>query len=81
MFFIDDIEGKIKNSKIELKCTSLIEGAKQAYLNGLPEMDGFMWVSNIQDCNKMVFKSQKFLFEDGFLDTKLKELNLSQEKK
>jgi hypothetical protein len=48
-----------------LKCNSLIEGSNQKYLNGCPEMDGFMWV-NPKDAFKMVFKSQKFLFEDGY---------------
>ena len=43
-------------------------------MNGLPEMDSFMWINNTTDAFNMVFKSQKFMFKDGFIDSKLKEL-------
>jgi hypothetical protein len=43
---------------------------------GEPEMDAFMWVSRA-DAKKMVFKSQKFIFEPGYLEKKLKAVGKS----
>jgi len=57
------------NSKLDLKCSSLIEGAQGAMapLNGKPEMDAYMWVER-GEAKKMVYKSQKFMFEENFVE-------------
>jgi len=36
-------------------------------------MDAYMWV-NLEEAEKMVFKSQKFLFGKGYLEKKLKAM-------
>lgn len=41
-------------------------------VSGLPEMDGFMWVTR-EEAEKMVFKSQKFLFGANYLQKKMKD--------
>jgi len=72
VFLLNDKEGKIMNSNIELKCTSLIDNVRTPHLIGLPEMDAFMWVTS-EDARKMVFKTQQYMFTDNYLETKIKE--------
>jgi len=62
VFLIEDNEKKLINSGIELKCTSLIDNQKTPHLIGCPEIDAFMWVTK-DEAHKMVFPSQKILFE------------------
>jgi putative (di)nucleoside polyphosphate hydrolase len=66
VWLIDDKEGLIESSNIKFACTSLIDNPnpKVKHLNGLPEMDGFMWATR-EEATRMVMKSQKFLFQDS----------------
>jgi len=45
--------------KVRLECGSFI---KEGFLQGLPEMDGYMWCTK-SVASQLVFKSQKELFE------------------
>ncbi len=128
VFFIDDKEGLIEHSSIELKCSSLIgidehtptpattttaeptivnkeidsnstnnnnnnqsnsttenditaskKPQKARYnpveaLKGFPEMDGYQWATR-ELAQKLVFKSQSFLFEDGLIEKRLQQKN------
>jgi hypothetical protein len=49
-------------------------------MNGQPEMDSFMWVNSYADASNMVFKSQKFMFADNYVELRLKEIAEEKEK-
>lgn len=59
VYHLLDTESKLSN--IQCKCTSLIENKNMPHMNGLPELDRFMW-ANKHQCNKLVFNSLKALF-------------------
>ena len=73
VYVLNDEEGRIRNSGIQLSCPSLIKthDVKLQHLNGSPEMDAFMWV-NPKEALNMVFKSQRCLFQGEML-SKLSE--------
>jgi len=63
VFEINDEKGLLRlHRKKELRCSSIIEGdGSPEHMRGLPELDGFMWVSREQ-ARSMVFRSQRCLF-------------------
>jgi len=48
-------------SNIECNCSSIIQNKNMPHMNGLPEIDMFMW-ANKQQAQKLVFSSLKALF-------------------
>lgn len=71
LFFVHDISGILQS--LPLACSSLID-LESHKLFGEPEMDGYMWVTR-DEAHKMVFKSQKFIFENGKLDSLLPDIH------
>ena len=47
---------------------------------GLPEIDSFMWVEKYSDAAQMVFKSQKFMFAENYVELRLKEIAEEKER-
>lgn len=59
VFHLLDSDSKLSN--IECKCNSIIQNKNMPQMNGLPEIDMFMW-ANKQQAQKLVFSSLKPLF-------------------
>jgi hypothetical protein len=77
VFFLEDEKGSLQiPGAVEWNCSSLIEPTdpKLNHLKGLPEMDAFCFVSR-EEAKKMVFRSQKFIFEKGYLEGELQKVN------
>ena len=67
VFLLVDPAGKLQDRGIvQLKCNSLLSDDGPDYLRGLPELDSFMFVTR-EEAHRMVFTSQKHLFEQSFL--------------
>jgi len=73
VFLVEDEKGLI--TSVPLKCASPIATSMRhiLHLNGAPEMDSFTWVTR-QEAEKMVYKSQRFMFLPGALEQRLTEI-------
>jgi len=71
VYFIDDKNGLIRNdTSLNLKCNTITQGAYLKWKNGSPEYDKFMWVTR-REAEKMALVSQKFLYEEGYIESLL----------
>lgn len=58
-YHLIDVDSKLSN--IECKCSSIIHNKNMTHMNGLPELDMFMWATKDQ-ARQLVFSSLKALF-------------------